>query len=64
MVKLMDAVSELSTLGLKYNALRNEARNKDDLVTADMLKYKLDAVNECIDIIRDIINKGLEKNNG
>lgn len=64
MVKLMDAVSELSTLGLKYNALRNEARNKDDLVTSDMLKYKLDAVNECIDIIRDIINKGLEKNNG
>lgn len=64
MAKLMDAISGLSNLGLKYSMLRNEAREKNDLVTSDMLKYKLDAVNECIDVIRDIINSGLEKNNG
>lgn len=61
---LMDAITELSNLSLKYNTLRNEARDKNDLVTADMNLYKRDAVDEAIDAIRNIINKGIEDNNG
>jgi hypothetical protein len=60
----MDAITELSNLSLKYNTLRNEARDKNDLVTADMNLYKRDAVDEAIDAIRNIINKGIEDNNG
>ncbi len=64
MNNLMDAVTELSKLSLKYNTLRNEARDKNDLVTADMNLYKRDAVDEAIDVVRGLISSNFEKNNG
>lgn len=61
---LMDAITELSNLSLKYNTLRNEARDKNDLVTANMNLYKRDAVDEAIDIVRGLVSPNHEKNNG
>ena len=60
----MDAITELSNLSLKYNTLRNEARDKNDLVTADMNLYKRDAVDEAIGVVRGLISPNHEKNNG
>lgn len=60
----MDAISELSKLSAKYNVLRNEARDKQDNITADLNLYKRDAIDEAIDVLRGLLNKSHEKNNG
>lgn len=64
MKNLMDTIGELYNLSVKYNNLRNEARDKNDNITADMNLYKRDAVYEAIDIVRDLLNTDHDKNNG